>query len=168
MKIVNGIRGRIYIRFLILPLLMLLMMLIFAPQARAEEMNADSTGFYYTVQRGDTLSNIATRHGSTVYAISVANNIVNPNLIYAGSVLWIPTAVPTQPIAPTPQPPQPTQPIAPPPHPDLSCRYYHTVTWGDTMLRLSQWYGVSPWAIGQANGIYNLNIIYRGQTLCIP
>ena len=167
MKIVNRISGRISFRFLILPLLMLLMMLIFAPQAQAEGTHTDNDGFYYTVQRGDTLYSIATRYGSTVYAISVANNIVNPNLIYAGTVLWIPTAVPTHPIAPTPTPvptPHPEQPIAP----DLVCRYYHTVTWGDTMLGLGRYYNVSPWAIGQANSIYNLNIIYRGQTLCIP
>jgi LysM repeat protein len=147
--------GRAHVRFLILPLVMILMMLIFTPGAQAEESSADSHGSYYTVQPGDTLYSIATRYGSTVYAISVANNIVNPNLIYAGSLLWIPTAVPAQ-------------PIEPPAQPDPSCRYYHTVTWGDTMLRLGQYYSVSPWAIGQANGIYNLNIIYRGQTLCIP
>ena len=156
MKSVIRMPGRVNIRFIILPLVMLLMMLIFAPGAAAEETNADSHGFYYTVQPGDTLFKIATSYGSTVYAITTANNITNPNLIYAGSVLWIPTAIPTQPIEP------------PPTQPDPACRYYHTVTWGDTMLSLGQWYGVSAWAIGQANGIYNLNIIYRGQTLCIP
>jgi LysM repeat protein len=154
MKGLFTLTGRLKIRFLILPLLMLLLMFIFAPGAQAEESSADSHGFYYTVQPGDTLYKIATWYGSTVYAITTANNIANPNLIYAGSTLWIPTAVPTQPIEPPP--------------PSQSCRYYHTVTWGDTMLGLSRWYGVSAWAIGQANGIYNLNIIYRGQTLCIP
>ena len=155
MKRLISFPGRVNVRFLILPLVMLLMLLIFAPGAEASETSADNHGFYYTVQPGDTLSSIAVRYGSTVYAITTANNIVNPNLIYAGSVLWIPTAVPAQ-------------PIEPPPQPDPICRYYHTVTWGDTMLRLGQQYSVSPWAIGQANGIYNLNIIYRGQTLCIP
>ena len=148
--------GRSKVRYLFLALVMLLFLLLAAPDVQAEEASADSHGFYYTVQAGDTLYSIATRYGSTVYAITVANNIVNPNLIYAGSVLWIPTAVPAQPIEP------------PPTQPDPVCRYYHTVTWGDTMLRLGQYYNVSPWAIGQANGIYNLNIIYRGQTLCIP
>jgi LysM repeat protein len=135
-----------------LPLVLVLLMFVFAPQVDAESPQA-SSGFYYTVQWGDTLSAIAVRHGTTVYAIAQANNIVNPNLIYAGQILWIPTAY-----AP---PVVPEQPIA-------QCRAYHTVTWGDTLHRLGVWYGVSPWAIAQANNIYNLNLIYRGQTLCIP
>ena len=147
--------GRVKVHYLILPLVLLLFLLVFVAGVQAEEPALDSHGFYYTVQRGDTLSSIAVRYGTTVYAITTANNIVNPNLIYAGSVLWIPTGS---------QPPTPEQPLPP----STACRYYHTVTWGDTMIKLGQQYGVSPWAIGQANGIYNLNLIYRGQTLCIP
>ena len=144
------------LRYLVLPLVLLLFMLVLVPNADAEtaESSAASNGFYYTVQRGDTLSSIAVRYGSTVWAITSANNIVNPNLIYAGSTLWIPTGY-----TPPPQQPPPSS---------GNCRYYHTVTWGDTMIKLGQWYGVSPWAIAQANGIYNMNLIYRGQTLCIP
>jgi LysM repeat protein len=44
----------------------------------------------YTVQPGDTLSGIALLYGSTVQAIVIANNIMNPNLIYPGAVLIIP------------------------------------------------------------------------------
>jgi len=146
---------RVRVHHLILPLVLLLFLLVFAADVRAEEPAVDSHGFYYTVQPGDTLSGIAVQYGTTVYAITTANNIVNPNLIYAGSVLWIPTGS---------QPPAPVQPLPP----STECRYYHTVTWGDTMIKLGQQYGVSPWAIGQANGIYNLNLIYRGQALCIP
>jgi LysM repeat protein len=138
--------------FIALPVLALVLMLAFAPQVDAESPEA-SSGFNYTVQWGDSLSAIAVRYGTTVYAISQANGIVNPNLIYAGQVLWIPTAY---------YPPTPSQPIA------QHCRAYHTVTWGDTLNKLGVYYGVSPWAIAQANNIYNLNLIYRGQTLCIP
>ncbi len=133
-------------------ILLLLLIFVIAPGASAESTQL-SSGFYYTVRWGDTLSEIAVRYGTTVYAIAQANGIVNPNLIYAGHALWIPTST-SPPVAPQP-------PIA-------SCRAYHTVTWGDTLNRLGAWYGVSPWAIAQANKIYNLNLIYRGQTLCIP
>ncbi len=43
----------------------------------------------YIVQRGDTLSAIAWRFGTTVWAITQANSIWNPNLIYVGQRLVI-------------------------------------------------------------------------------
>jgi len=46
----------------------------------------------YTVVRGDTLSAIASRFGTTVRAIASANNIENVNLIYPGQQLVIPGA----------------------------------------------------------------------------
>ena len=45
----------------------------------------------YVVQRGDTLTGIALRHGVSVWSIVVANNIANPNLIFAGQRLVIPS-----------------------------------------------------------------------------
>lgn len=46
----------------------------------------------YTVQRGDTLKNIATRYSSTVSTLAQLNQIVNINVIYVGQVLLIPTS----------------------------------------------------------------------------
>jgi len=45
----------------------------------------------YTVARGDTLSAIASRFGTSVSAIVRANGITNPNLIYPGQVFAIPS-----------------------------------------------------------------------------
>lgn len=42
------------------------------------------TPVYYTVVRGDTLSGIASKYGTTVAKLVSLNNIANPNLIYAG------------------------------------------------------------------------------------
>ena len=148
---IQGLLGRRTSFVLVVLALLVLLLLLMAAQVSPAEA---SSGFYYTVQRGDTLSAIAVRYGTTVHAIAAANNIANPNLIYAGSTLWIPTGAPA-----------PEQPIY---IPGTSCRWYHTVTWGDTLNKLAVTYGVSPWAIAQANQIYNLNLIYRGQTLCIP
>jgi len=47
-------------------------------------------GSSYTVRPGDTLSGIASRHGTTVSALARANGISNPNLIHAGRRLTIP------------------------------------------------------------------------------
>jgi len=44
---------------------------------------------YYTVQRGDTLSGIATRYGVTVRYLVSLNGIQNPNLIYPGQMLKV-------------------------------------------------------------------------------
>ena len=43
----------------------------------------------YTVKRGDTLSAIAKKYGTTVSALATLNNIQNVNLIYVGQVLKI-------------------------------------------------------------------------------
>lgn len=48
-------------------------------------------GFYYTIQWGDTLSELAVRFGTTVALILEYNpQITNPNVIYAGDEIWIP------------------------------------------------------------------------------
>jgi LysM repeat protein len=44
----------------------------------------------HIVRPGETLSSIARRYGTTYWAIAMANNLVNPNVIYAGQRLVIP------------------------------------------------------------------------------
>jgi murein DD-endopeptidase MepM/ murein hydrolase activator NlpD len=67
------------------------------PSAPASPQPAPVT---YTVQAGDTLSIIASRYQTTVYAIMEANNLINPNLIHRGQVLVIPVAgSPSTPLA---------------------------------------------------------------------
>ncbi|WP_420640941.1 LysM peptidoglycan-binding domain-containing protein [Candidatus Leptofilum sp.] len=112
-----------------------------------------SSGVYHTVRYGETLSLIAYNYGVTVHDLLIANpHIVNPNLIYYGTVIFIP---------------HDHHPVPAPP-PQHYCRYYHTVRYGDNLINLGIWYGLSPYRIAEANGIYNLNYIYAGQTLCIP
>ena len=48
-----------------------------------------ASGQTYIVQRGDTLSSIAARHGITTQALAAANGITNPNRIYVGQRLVI-------------------------------------------------------------------------------
>jgi len=47
-------------------------------------------GSQYTIQSGDTLSQIAAKSGTTVDALAKANGIANPNMIFAGQTLTIP------------------------------------------------------------------------------
>lgn len=43
---------------------------------------------------GDTLAGIAARYGVTTQTLATANNITNPNTLFAGQVLFIPAAAP--------------------------------------------------------------------------
>lgn len=61
--------------------------------------------FQYVVQPGDTLFNIARRFGTTVQELVRINFITNPDLIYPGMVLNIPTTGPAP--SPPPEPPPP-------------------------------------------------------------
>jgi LysM repeat protein len=49
----------------------------------------------YTIQPEDSLTSIAQRHGTTVPAILSCNHIPNPNVIYAGTVIQIPSTART-------------------------------------------------------------------------
>lgn len=51
--------------------------------------NATSSGTVYTVQAGDTLSEIAQRYGTTYQRLAQINGIANPNLIYPGQKIRI-------------------------------------------------------------------------------
>jgi LysM repeat protein len=110
-------------------------------------------GAYYTVTYGDTMASIAARFGVTIQALSSANGIYNPNYIYVGQRLTIPSHG----YYPPPQPP-PHQP---------GCIYY-TVRRGDTLSGIARYYGTTVWALADANGIYYTGLIYAGQQLCIP
>jgi len=118
---------------------------------------------YHTVRPGETLYCIARGYGVDPWAIAVRNCIVNPNLIYVGQVLAIPNVPRLLPPGPV-CPPQFGGPMPTPP----TCRWYHTVRWGENLYRISLRYGVSMWAIAEANHIYNLHYIRAGQVLCIP
>lgn len=44
----------------------------------------------------------------------------------------------------------------------------HVVQWGETLFSIGRMYDVNPYAIADANGLYNPNHIYAGQVLFIP
>ena len=128
-----------------------LLSLVVAPTAFAAPVaQYGQCGYWYQVRWGDTLSSVARYTGVSAWSIAQANGLANPNYIYAGQWLWIPCQNP------------------PPPPPPPQCGYWYTVAWGDTMNSISYRTGVSPWAIAQANHLYNLNRIYAGQALWIP
>lgn len=59
------------------------------PKYSAMSKSKTSSTITYTVKRGDTLSAIAKKYGTTVKAIAAENGIKNVNLIYVGQKLKI-------------------------------------------------------------------------------
>jgi len=131
---------------------------VFAAPAAAPLENGYG-GVYYWVQRGDTLSEIAAWHGTTVRALMYANGISNPDHIYVGQKLYIPQGGH-----------QGGHPGGgyPPPQGGPKCAFYHTVQYGQTLDAIAYYYGVNVYTLAQINAIYNVNHVYAGQQLCIP
>ena len=137
---------------IIIALLVVMLVILTAPVALA------SGGSYHTVRWGETLYSIGRLYGVNPHHIANVNNLYNPDYIYAGQVLYIPTGY----------------------YDDgyydggyddgyyNPCRNRHVVSYGETLTGIGYRYGVSPWAIASANHIYNMNCIYAGQTLYIP
>ena len=122
----------------------------------------------YTVQPGDYLAKIARQFNTTVSAILSVNNIANPNLIFPGQQLVIPTGGTTPPPATsmpaTVPPPATSVPATPPPGGQTT----YVVQPGDTLNSIARRFGTTTSAIAQANGIVNPNLIFVGQVLVIP
>lgn len=57
----------------------------------ALQLSEGCTDPHYIVKPGDTLSEIAQRFGTSVEAIAQASGINNPNLIFAGQKLLVPS-----------------------------------------------------------------------------
>ncbi len=122
------------------------------PRGTSQTPGGTLDGAVYTVALGDTLSGIAWRYGVSVTALVQANNLLNPNYIYAGQKLVIPGT--------TVQP-------APPTDPSSDCAWY-TVRPGDTLAAIAFRYRTTVWAIVNANKLRDPNLILVGQRICIP
>jgi LysM repeat protein len=124
---------------------------------------------YHTVRPGETLYAIGRAYAVKPSAIASCNGIVNPSRLHVGIKLGIPYAlwspVPTGPKAARQFDPGGTTPT---PTPAPGCRYYHRVVYGENLTLIGMRYGVSIWSIARANNIHNLNLIFAGDTLCIP
>lgn len=101
----------------------------------------------YIVKKGDTLSGIASRHGTTYQVLASYNGISNPNLIRVGQVIKIPNGTMSH--------------IT-----NTSLRTY-IVKSGDTLSSIAKKYGTTYQKIAKDNNISNPNKIYPGQKLII-
>ncbi|WP_346216434.1 GH25 family lysozyme [Caldifermentibacillus hisashii] len=96
-----------------------------------------STTTTYTVKRGDTLSGIAAKYGTTVSNLASLNNIKNVNRIYVGQVLKVSGSVSAT---------------------------YHTVVRGDTLWEIARDNSTTVAKLKSLNGLKS-DLIYPGQKL---
>ena len=113
-----------------------------------EEETRATGSIIYTVQRGNTLSQIASAYGVSVEHIVEINDIQNPNLIYPGQKLRI------------------TESSSQTKNPVIQNNFY-TVQNGDTLSGIARKYGVTVRFLVNLNGIQNPNLIYPGQMIKI-
>ena len=119
----------------------------------------------YVVVAGDTLSQIAFDHNTTVAAIAQLNGIEDARTIFIGQRLRIPSAVGT-PVG-TPAPTATATAILTPTHFRLTCRLRISCAPG-TRYGIAAFYGVSVVELAQLNGITNYDQLSVGQVLIIP
>lgn len=125
-----------------------------AEESAVEPATTDSTGATtHVVQPGENLFQISLRYATTVQALSQANNITNPGLIYVGQTLQIPDGSGTT--APTTTAGQ-------------TCATVYVVQPGDNLFRIALSYDYSQFYLAQYNGLANPSMVYVGQQLCIP
>lgn len=96
----------------------------------------------YKIKKGDTLSEIAKKYGTTVSILASINNIKDVDKIYAGDTIKIPT--------------------------NNSSYIEYTIKKGDTLSEIAKKYGTTVKKLQSINGIKNANKIYAGDTIKIP
>ena len=100
-----------------------------------------------TVTRGETLSQIAIRYNTSYQYLAKVNNIPNPNLIFVGQRICVPSLE--------------NRDIN-----ETSHKLY-IVQRGDTLTYISRLFGVSIESIVELNDIKNPNLIFTGEILKI-
>lgn len=104
-------------------------------------------GQLYEIKPGDTMFLISQRYGVPLNVLIFANpQITNPDVIFPGQIICIPTSYPAK------------------------CNgQLYTVQQGDTLFYIARRFGVPLSALIAANPqIPNPDLIYPGQIICIP
>ena len=126
----------------------------------------------HRVAKGETLGKIGQRYGVSVADIQRSNNITNPNRIYVGMELVIPTngAVPPSAVAKTSSSGAGkalTSSAGTSKAKPKSRKVTHVVRKGEALSSIASKYGVKTADVMRWNGIKNANKVYVGQKLTI-
>ena len=134
-----------------------------APQvARA----SSSESVVYVVRRGDTLTGIARRHGTSVAALRRTNGL-SSSLIRAGQTLRVPGAGSSSGGSGAVEPASSASASAARVASSSSAPVVHVVRRGDTLTGIARRHGSSVVALRRENGLRS-SLIRAGQTLRVP
>lgn len=117
----------------------------------------------YTIQYGDTLSELAEQHGTSVDELADLNGISDPDLIITGDELLIPSDDADD----TTDSGEPAEPVDIPDSGDSSGDSY-VIQDGDTLTTIADKFGVTVEELIAWNDIADAEIIVVGDTLIIP
>lgn len=120
----------------------------------------------HTVQRGDTVGNLATLYGSSIEAIIAANGLDESALIFRGQGLIIPVRL--LPMTETPSPTPLVVVITATPAPGSAVGGQYIVQRGDTLGSIASRFNTTVVTLVQLNGIANPNRIFVGQSIRLP
>ena len=113
-------------------------------QTGSQTTNTSNTSeTVYTVVSGDTLSGIASKYGTTYQKLAEYNGISNPNLIYPGQKIKIPSSSGNYEYKQT----------------------YYTIQSGDNLTKIASKFGTTVNQLVAWNNIANPNLIYAGKSI---
>lgn len=139
-----------------------------APRAAAAPATTATVRTTYTVVKGDTVSHIAARTGSSVAAIVAANHLDGRAFIRIGQVLTIPSAsgAPAAAVTTVSATVATVPTVKAVSAPTSVSRY--TVAAGDTLSSIASRFGTTVAAVAAANGLDSRGLIRIGQGLDVP
>lgn len=107
----------------------------------------------YTVAEGDTVSDIASRHGLSTASVLALNGLSWSSMIFPGQKLTLTKGT--------------AEPLPSVSHTKTTNGQY-TIVVGDTISGIANKFGISTISVMSANGLGWSSIIYPGQTILIP
>ncbi|MCS6907580.1 MAG: LysM peptidoglycan-binding domain-containing protein [Anaerolineales bacterium] len=124
--------------------------------ATGEDLRPHAPNREHRVQAGETLGKIAAAYGVTLAALLQANRIADPNTVYVGQLLTIPSDASEVGVA--------SRQIGPP----RNGFFYYTVQPGDTMSTIARNLNTTMLAIQTYNDLPDAETVYNNMQLKIP
>ncbi len=139
------------------------------PEAPPAGQTEPSRGTEQThiVRPGETLQTIGQRYGVDWLALARANNMTNPNLIYVGQVIILPSEARLDGAAATQ--PGVALPVRTARGARAGRQYrLHVTQYGDSLARIAQDYGLNAYDISTLNGFRGDTRLYLGDLVLLP